>query len=150
MTSIAFSSCFSLRLKPYSILIVLLVFAQNLFAFSNDIDSIPIVYLVSVQNLISFSSCIALCISHRLSLHHRWSPSTTVTSGVPVNMEELKHKLKDAQEKLNVMWEEGNKYQDQVKWVLALTGKDGSVGSRGRKGIGIPSFSGADGRAHRG
>jgi chromosome segregation ATPase len=67
--------------------------------------------------------------------------------GVPVYMVELKQELEDAQEQLKVMGEERNEYRDQVKWVLALTGKNGSGGSRGHKGSEILHFSGALKRA---
>jgi hypothetical protein len=45
-------------------------------------------------------------------------------------MEEFKQELEDAQEQPKVMGEGRNKYWDQVKRVLALPEKDGSVGSR--------------------
>jgi hypothetical protein len=70
-----------------------------------------------------------------------------LTQGVCVDMAELKQELEDAQEQQKLMGEERKKYRDQVKWLLALTGKDGSVGCMGHKGSEILRFCGADQRA---
>jgi hypothetical protein len=64
--------------------------------------------------------------------------------GVPVEAEELKSELEDVQEKRKVVGERRNEYWHQVKQVLSLTEKDGSMGSRGQKGSEIHRFSGAD------